>query len=129
MSGISPLVLSGLGDVGQAAVNYQGMVKGMWKLKDLEAHAEVDAINIERYLRDLSKVCWDMFRATGAMSEQEHLRLISMITAAGQNGGGKGGTHGYSKGIMEHKVVQNLRAVKGDNSLSRQWHQKFTAAL
>ncbi len=30
---------------------------------------------------------------------------------------------------MEHKVIMNLRAVSGDKSLCRQWHQKFTTDL
>ena len=30
---------------------------------------------------------------------------------------------------MEHKVIRYLRAVNGDKSLFRQWHQKFTTAL
>jgi hypothetical protein len=30
---------------------------------------------------------------------------------------------------MEHKVVQYLRAIKGDKSLFRHWHKKFTTAL
>jgi hypothetical protein len=30
---------------------------------------------------------------------------------------------------MEHKVIQYFRAVSGDKSLFRQWHQKFTIAL
>ncbi len=51
---------------------------------------------------------------------------MSMITAAGHRGVGKGHAHGYSKGIMEHTVIQNLRAVK---SLLRQLHHEFTTAL
>ena len=30
---------------------------------------------------------------------------------------------------MEHKVIQYFRAVNGDKSLFRQWHQKITTAL
>ncbi len=30
---------------------------------------------------------------------------------------------------MEHKFIQNLRALSGDQSLFRQWHQQFTTAL
>jgi hypothetical protein len=36
---------------------------------------------------------------------------------------------GFNKGIMEHRAIQNLRAVSGDKGLFRQWHQKFTTAL
>ena len=66
-----------------------------------------------------------MFKATGAMFEQDHSRFISMITAS-WSGAPNGG--GYHKTVMENKVIQNLRAVNGDKSLFRQWHQKFTTA-
>ena len=33
------------------------------------------------------------------------------------------------KAIMDHKVIQYLRAVNGDKSLFRQWHQRFVTAL
>ncbi len=75
----------------------------------------------------MSKVCWDMFRATGAMFQQEYLRLINMSKAAGS--GGNGGGHRFNKGIMEHKVINNSLCVSGDKSLIRQWHQRFVTAL
>ncbi len=75
----------------------------MRRLKDIEANMQVDAINVERYVKEMSKVCWDMFRATGAIFEQEHLRFTSMITAAGCNGGGTSGTHGHIKGLWSTK--------------------------
>ncbi len=103
------------------------MVRGMKRLKDIETHVEVDAINVEKYVRELSKVCWDMFRATGAMFEQEHLRFINMFTAAGSGGNGTG--HRFNKIIMEHKVINNLRCVNGDKLLFRQWHQKSVTGL
>ncbi len=30
---------------------------------------------------------------------------------------------------MEHRVIQNRKALSGDTGLFRQWHQKFTSAL
>ena len=73
-SGGKPLGLrggaGGFGDVGQAAVNSQEMVSGMRRLKDIENNVETDSINVEMYVKELSKVCWDMFRVTGSMSEQ-----------------------------------------------------------
>ncbi len=58
----------------------------MSRLKEIEENAEHDTINSEMYIKELSKVCWDMFRARGAMFDEEHLRFINMITAAGSNG-------------------------------------------
>ncbi len=61
---------SGFGEVGQAAFNYQEMVKGMKRLKDIENNVETDSINMEKYVKELPKVCCDMFRATGTIFEQ-----------------------------------------------------------
>ncbi len=71
MSGGSPQGLrggvgGGFGDVGQASVNYQEMVNGMKRLKVIENNVEMDSISMEKYVKELSKVCWDMFRATGS---------------------------------------------------------------
>ena len=40
------------------------------RLKDVENNAEIDAINVEEYVKELSKVCWDVSRATGVVFEQ-----------------------------------------------------------
>ena len=93
----------------------------MKRLKDIENNVETDSINMEKSVKQLSKVCWDMFRATGPMFEQEHLRFISMFAATGS--GGIGGGQRFNKGIMKLKVINNLRCVSGDTSLFRQWHQ------
>ena len=39
------------------------------------------------------------------------------------------GNYHTTESIMEHKVIQNLRAVGGDTGSSRQGHQKFTSSL
>ncbi len=81
------------------------MVKGMKRLKDIGNNVEMDSIHMEKYVKELSKVCWDMFRLTGAMFEQEHLRIIATK---------------YTRGTMEHKVITNVRCVNGGRSLFRQ---------
>ena len=43
--------------------------------------------------------------------------------------GGRGGNGVTKRGIMEHKVITNLRCVSHDKSLFRQWHQRFITAL
>ncbi len=98
-------------------MNYQEMFKGMKRLKDNENNVETDSINIGKYVKELSKVCWGMFRVTGAMFEQENLRFINMFAAAGS--GGNGARHRFNKVIMEHKAIMNLRMVKGDRSFFR----------
>ena len=55
------------------------------------------------------------------------INLVSAINPGGS--GGHGGNRFTAKGIMEHKVIMNLRMVNGDKSLFRQWHQRFITAL
>ncbi len=69
------------------------MVKGMSRLMEIEKNVEHDAVNSEKYMKELSKVCWDMFRATGAMFEQEHLKFINKFAATGSGGFGRGELH------------------------------------
>ncbi len=59
---------------------------------------EQDAVKSEKYIKELSKVCWEICRATGAMFEQEHLRFLNMFIAAGS--GGNGGGYRHPKAIM-----------------------------
>jgi hypothetical protein len=60
--------------------------------RQIDDNVEQDTISSEKYMKELSKVCWEMFRATGAMFEQEHLRFIFMYMAANVFGGcGPGG--------------------------------------
>ncbi len=108
-------------------VQVPGDGEGHERLKDNENNVETDSINMEKYSKELSKVCWDMFRTTGAMLEQEQLRFINLFAATGNEGNARG--HRVNKGIMEHKVINNLRCVSGDKSLFRLWHQRFVTAL
>ncbi len=101
----------------------------MHRLKQIESHVEADGINVEKYTKEMANVCWDMFRAVGAMFEQEHLRTINLLSSynTGATGGKAGKGANWSKGIMEHRVIQNMKAVNGDKALFRQWHQKLLA--
>ncbi len=65
------------------------MAVGMARLQEIEQNVECDAVNSEKYIKELSKVCVEMFRATGVMFEQENLSFINMFAATG--GGGSGG--------------------------------------
>ena len=95
-------------------------------LGELRGNVEADSINVEKYVKELSVVTMYLTKACGRMFEQEHLRFIAMFSATRNSGGGGGG---FYKGVMEHKIIMNLRAVNGDKSIFRQWHQKFTTAL
>ncbi len=56
--------------------------------------------------------------------------MINMVSAihVGVSHGSGGGVR-FTRGILEPKAIQNLRAASGDKGLFRQWHQKFTNAL
>ncbi len=71
-----------MGDEGEARFCYVKMAAGMARLQQIEQNVEHDAVNSEKH----TKVCWDMFRVTGAMFEQEQWRFISMFVAAGSGG-------------------------------------------
>jgi hypothetical protein len=59
-------------------------------------------------VKELSEVSMEMLKVVGTVLEQEPLRFINMITAVGSSGGALGGQGRYAKGVVEHKVVQNL---------------------
>jgi hypothetical protein len=116
------------GEVGKAKLNFQKMVRGRSRMKKKSEDVSGDQLNVEKRVKELSDVRMEMFRATGAMFEQEHLRFINMFAATG--GGGQGGSgYRFLKAIMEHKVIQCLGAVSGNKSFFRRWHQKYTTAL
>ena len=48
-----------------------------------------DQLNIERYVKELTGVCREMFMPSGSMFEQEHLRFTNLFAATG--GAGCGG--------------------------------------
>ena len=73
-------------------------------------------MNIEKHVKELTNVVQEMFLSTGSMFQQEHLRFFGLLAVTG--GGGHGGGARFPKAIMEHKVIQYLRAVNGDKSLS-----------
>ena len=122
-----PPGLGGFGEVGEARMNFNRMSQGMHRLKEISENVEADQLNIEKYVKELTDVVREMFMSTGSMFQQESLRVLS--TLAVQGGGGYGANGRPQKTIMEHKVIQYLRAVNGDKALFRQWHQKFTTAL
>ena len=63
----------------------------------------------------------------GRVLQSEQARVAQVVSSmsglSGQNSGGG------RKGIMEFKVIQNLKSVTGDKSGFRQWHQKFMSAI
>ena len=105
------------------------MARVLQRAGEVRDNVEVGSINVEKYVKELANLMADLTKAAGRMFEQEHLRMINMVSAINVGGLGSGGGPRFNKGIMEHRVVQNLRAVNGDKGSFRQWHQKFTTAL
>ncbi len=76
--------VGGFGDVSEARFCYNKIAAGMASRQHIEQNVDHDAVNSEKFIKEWSKVCWEMFRAMEAMFEQEHSRFINMLT----NGGG-----------------------------------------
>jgi hypothetical protein len=124
MSGAGPsgLEVAEFGEVGEARANFDRMVKGMTRLKEISGNVAGGQLNVEMYVKEFSVVCTEMSRATGCMFEQEHLRCINMVATARNGGtGGGGGSFRYPRSIMENTIIQNLRVVSGDKSMLRRW--------
>ena len=118
------------GDIGEAQLNFHRISQGMVRFKEIMEKAEDDdLIHLETWVKELAKVVHLMFMSTGAMFVQENLRTSAAISNSGAGGHGGSGEYRHPKGIMEHRVMTNLKAVNGDKGLFRQWHQKFTTAL
>ena len=93
--------------MGEARINFNRMVRGMSRLKEISEYVVGDQLNTEKYVKELTDVCREMFMASGSMFEQEHLRFINLFAATGGVGHGGGGK--FPKAIMDHKVIQYLR--------------------
>ncbi len=103
-----PPGLGGFGEVGEARLKFNRMVKGMARLKEISENVVADQLNIEKHVKELTDVVREMFMASGSMFEQEHLRFINLFAATG--GGGHGGGVRFPKAVMEHKIIQYLRS-------------------
>ncbi len=64
---------------------------------------ESDLLNMEKYLKEIASLLADADQATGKIFEEEHMRMINMVTSV--HPGGVGGGNRVPKGIMEHKVI------------------------
>ena len=60
----------GFGDVGDSALCYDRVVKGMKRLKDIEENVESDTLNLEKYVKEMAKVSHEIIGACGRLFEQ-----------------------------------------------------------
>jgi hypothetical protein len=121
-----PPGLGGFGAVGDAPQCYAELIKVISRVEEIAVHVETDSVNVEKYVKEVALMAGKLGRVVGRMFEEEHLRFISMYTAAGSSTGAVGR---QVRSIMENRVIMNLKAVTGDKSWFRQWHQKFVAAI
>ena len=117
----------GFGEVGDSGVCFDRVVKGLKRLKEIEENVEADSMNTEKYVKELAKVMHEITGAYGRLFEQENLRMMPLMFAGVSGSNYKGGFK--DRGVMEYKVITNLKAVNGDKSWFRQWHLKFVTAL
>ncbi len=105
MSGVEvPLGFAGggFGDVREARICFNGIAVAVERLKQIEESVEHDAVKTDKYVKEFAMLCRNMFRAAGALFEQEHLIFVIMVSAVGSSGavGGslkcnKGKYHGH----------------------------------
>ena len=74
----------GCGRVGEARACYDAMARVMKRLAEIRDNVEFDSINVEKYVKELTNTIIAMTRATGRMFEQEHFRMINVVTAINQ---------------------------------------------
>ena len=112
------------GNTGAANDYYMSMKEAASLMKQIEDQAATDA---EIYVSEMARVTRMAFNAMGGMFREETIRTMVHIAVSGATRAA--GYTGGTKGIMEYKVIANLKAVGGDKTWLRQWHLKFTAAL
>jgi hypothetical protein len=133
-AGVNPPGLSPTGpgssgaSIGDMGLCLHRLVQTINDLDRVAAAVEQDSINVEKYLKETAATVRHAISAIGRMFEQEPARVMSVISASGGGGGGLR-PEKHSRGVMEHRVIQGLRAVNGDKALFRQWHQKFVTAM
>ncbi len=85
-SGDGGVPSGGFGHEGKARACYDAMARVMKRLAELRDNVEIDSINVERYVKELTSTMIEMTEAAWRMLEQEHLRMINMVTAINPGG-------------------------------------------
>ena len=114
--------------IGDTGLCLHKMMHNIGIMDRIAGSVEEDSINVEKYVKELATAVREVTTAVGRMFEQEPWRITALITASGGGGGGPRQER-RARGVMEHRVIQGLRAVNGDKTLFRQWRQKFVTAM
>ncbi len=108
-----------VGHIGETGACSSAMAWVLLHAGEVRDNVEADSINVEKCVKEIAALVADLTEASGRMLEQEHLRMINMVSAINPgSSGGTGGNRFAAKRIMEHKVIVNLRMVNGDNPCS-----------
>ena len=62
-----PPGLGGFGEVGEARINFNRMVRGMSRLKEISENVVGDQLNTEKDVKELTDVCREMLMASGGL--------------------------------------------------------------
>ena len=97
------------------------------ELRNLDA--DLEAPSLKYKVADLLNMVYETVSAMhkSQLDDKDEIRKLKDVINAGANGGGGGDK--YKKGILEYKVVQDIKSLTGDKSQFRQWHQKLINAL
>ncbi len=81
------------------------MVEGVSQLDRIASSVESDAMNVEKYTKQMALTMREVTAAIGRMFEQEPWRVTALISASGGIGGGPKRER-QVRGVMEHRVIQ-----------------------
>ncbi len=71
----------GFGHVGEAGACYSPMARGMLRAGEVRDNVEGDSINVEKYVKEIASLVFDLTKAAGRMFEQDHLSMTNMVSA------------------------------------------------
>ncbi len=66
--------VGGFGHVGEARACYDAMAQVMKRLVEIRDNAEMDSINVEKYVKELTNAMIDVTKATGRCSSRSTSR-------------------------------------------------------
>ncbi len=98
------------------------MVRVLIRAREVRDKVEADSINVEKNVTEIATLMADLTKATRNMFEQENLRMTNMVSAINTGGAGGPGGIRFTRGVMERKVITDLRCVNQDKSVFRQGH-------
>ncbi len=85
MAGVGPPTF-GFGHVGEAGACYAKMAQALRHAEGVRDNVEGDSINVARCVKEVTIMIYDLTKATGRMFEQEHLKMINMVSAINHGG-------------------------------------------